>query len=50
VAKANKKGRGLVNTSVTLVIPANAKVKAKACSVGGAAPFTLRELHVSPAH
>jgi hypothetical protein len=50
VAKANKRGRGLVNTSVTLVITANAKVKAKACSVGGVAPFTLRELHVSPAH
>ena len=46
VLKANKRGRSLVGTSVTLSIPAGAKVKAKACSSGGA--LTLRDLHVSP--
>ena len=46
VQKANKRGRSLVGTSVTLSIPAGAKVKAKACSSGGA--LTLRDLHVSP--
>jgi hypothetical protein len=46
VLKANKRGRSLVGTSVTLNVPAGAKVKAKACSSGGA--LTLRDLHVSP--
>ena len=45
VLKANKRGRSLVGTSVTLTIPAGAKVKAKACSGEGGA-LTLRELHV----
>jgi hypothetical protein len=45
VKKANKRGRSLVGSSVTLVVPANAKVKAKACSAEGGA-LTLRELHV----
>jgi len=50
VAKANKRGRNLVGKPVTLVIPAGAKVKAKACTAAGAL-LTLRELHVkaSPA-
>ena len=46
VQKANKRGRSLVGTSVTLSIPAGAKVKAKACSAGGT--LSLRDLHVSP--
>jgi heme-binding NEAT domain protein len=46
VSKANKRGRSLVGTSVTLNVPAGAKVKAKACSAGGT--LTLRDLHVSP--
>jgi len=46
VLKANKRGRSLVGTSVTLSIPAGAKVKAKACSAGGT--LSLRDLHVSP--
>ena len=46
VLKANKRGRSLVGTSVTLSVPAGAKVKAKACSTGGT--LTLRDLHVSP--
>ena len=46
VSKANKRGRSMVGTSVTLSIPAGAKVKAKACSSGGS--LTLRDLHVSP--
>jgi hypothetical protein len=45
VLKANKRGRGLVGTSVTLSIPTGAKVKAKACSGDGGA-LTLRDLHV----
>jgi hypothetical protein len=45
VLKANKRGRSLVGTSVTLTIPAGAKVKAKACSGDGGA-LTLRDLHV----
>lgn len=45
VKKANKRGRSLVGTPVTLVIPAGAKVKAKACSAEGGV-LTLRELHV----
>ena len=45
VLKANKRGRSLVGTSVTLVVPADGKVKAKACSDGGGA-LTLRDLHV----
>src|SRR5437899_5750605 len=44
VLKANKRGRSLVGTSVTLTVPAGAKVKAKACSDGGT--LTLRDLHV----
>ena len=47
VLKANKRGRSLVGTSVTLNIAAGAKVKAKACSGEGGA-LTLRDLHVSP--
>jgi heme-binding NEAT domain protein len=46
VLKANKRGRNLVGTSVSLSVPAGAKVKAKACSAGGT--LTLRDLHVSP--
>jgi heme-binding NEAT domain protein len=46
VLKANKRGRSLVGTSVSLSVPAGAKVKAKACSAGGT--LTLRDLHVSP--
>jgi len=49
VAKANKRGRNLVGTAVTFVVPAGAKVKAKACSTNGAAPLMLRELHVKVA-
>jgi hypothetical protein len=45
VLKANKRGRSLVGTSVTLSIPAGAKVKAKACSGEGGA-LSLRDLHV----
>jgi hypothetical protein len=45
VLKANKRGRSLVGTSVTLSIPAGAKVKAKACTGEGDA-LTLRDLHV----
>ena len=45
VVKANKRGRSLVGTSVTLSIPAGAKVKAKACTGDGGA-LTLRDLHV----
>ena len=44
VSKANKRGRSLVGTSVTLTVPAGAKIKAKACSDGGT--LTLRDLHV----
>jgi hypothetical protein len=44
VSKANKRGRSLVGTSVTLTVPAGAKLKAKACSDGGT--LTLRDLHV----
>jgi hypothetical protein len=46
VSKANKRGRSMVGTSVTLSVPAGAKVKAKACSSCGS--LTLRDLHVSP--
>jgi len=45
VLKANKRGRSLVGTAVTLTVPAGAKVKAKACSGEGGA-LTLRDLHV----
>ena len=45
VLKANKRGRNLVGTAVTLVVPAGAKVKAKACTDAGGA-LTLRDLHV----
>jgi hypothetical protein len=45
VSKANKRGRNLVGTSVTLTVPAGAKIKAKACSGDGGA-LTLRDLHV----
>jgi hypothetical protein len=44
VTKANKRGQSLVGTSVTLAIPVGAKIKAKACTTGGA--LTLRDLHV----
>jgi hypothetical protein len=49
VTKANKHGRNLVGTQVTLPVPAGASIKAKACSAGGT--LTLRDLHVrvSPA-
>jgi hypothetical protein len=46
VAKANKRGRNLVGTAVTLAIPAGSKIKAKACSTAGG-PLTLRDLHVN---
>src|SRR5918911_721749 len=45
VLKANKRGRSLVGTSVTLTVPAGGKIKAKACSDGGGA-LDLRDLHV----
>jgi hypothetical protein len=45
VKKANKRGRSLVGTAVSLVIPAGAKVKAKVCTAEGGA-MTLRDLHV----
>ena len=45
VLKANKRGRNLVGTPVTLVVPAGAKVKTKACTDAGGA-LTLRDLHV----
>ena len=45
VVKANKRGRSLVGTSVTLTVPATGKIKAKACSGEGGA-LTLRDLHV----
>jgi hypothetical protein len=48
VTKANKRGRNLVGTAVTLVVPAGAKVKAKACT-GASGPLTLRDLHVKAA-
>ena len=48
VTKANKRGRDLVGTSVTLVVPADAWVKAKACTTGGS--LTLRDLHVKAGH
>jgi heme-binding NEAT domain protein len=44
VTKANAHHRSLVNTSVTLTVPAGAKVKANACSTGGT--LTLRNLKV----
>jgi hypothetical protein len=49
VTKANKSGRNLVGTAVTLTIPAGAKVKAKACTTAGSTALTLRSLHVKPA-
>ena len=45
VLKANKRGRNLVGTPVTLSVPAGAKVKAKACTDAGGT-LTLRDLHV----
>jgi hypothetical protein len=45
VVKANKRGRSLVGTSVTLNIPAGSKVRAKACTGEGGA-LTLRDLIV----
>ncbi len=44
VTKANKRGRSLVGTTVTLAIPAGASVKAKVCTTAGG--LTLRDLHV----
>jgi hypothetical protein len=46
VTKANKRGRNLVGTVVTLTVPAGAKVKAKACTTAGSTALTLRDLHV----
>jgi hypothetical protein len=46
VKKANKRGKSLVGSAVTLVIPAGAKIKAKACSTEGSSALTLRDLHV----
>jgi heme-binding NEAT domain protein len=46
VTKANKRRLNLVGTSVTLTVPANARIKAKACSAAGGA-LTLRDLHVT---
>jgi hypothetical protein len=46
VTKANKRGRGLVGTVVTLTVPAGAKVKAKACTTASSTALTLRDLHV----
>jgi hypothetical protein len=45
VAKANKRGRDLVGTAVTLTVPAGAKIKAKACTTAGSTALTLRDLH-----
>ena len=45
VVKANKRGRSLVGTAVTLTVPAGGKIKAKACS-GEGGVLTLRDLHV----
>ena len=45
VVKANKRGRSLVGTAVTLTVPAGGKIKAKAGSGEGGA-LTLRDLHV----
>jgi hypothetical protein len=45
VLKANKRGRSLVGTAVTLTVPAGGKIKAKACSGTGGA-LTLSDLHV----
>ncbi len=44
VTKANKRGKNLVGTSVNLVIPSGATVKAKVCTTAGG--LTLRDLHV----
>jgi hypothetical protein len=44
VTKANKRGANLVGTSVNLVIPAGARVKAKVCTTAGG--LTLRDFHV----
>lgn len=48
VTKANRRGRSMVGNTVTLVVPAGAKVKAKACSTTPGA-LTLRDLHVKVA-
>jgi hypothetical protein len=45
VTKQNRHGN-LVGTQVTLTIPANAKIKAKACTSAGSSALTLRDLHV----
>jgi hypothetical protein len=49
VVKANRRGSSLVGQAVTLVVPAGAKVKAKACTAAGGA-LTLRNVHVKVAH
>jgi hypothetical protein len=49
VTKANKHGQSLVGTTVTLSVPAGAKVKAQACTTPGSAALTLRNLHVKVA-
>jgi hypothetical protein len=46
VARASKRGRALVGTTVTLAVPAGAKIKAKACTTAGTSALTLRELEV----
>jgi hypothetical protein len=48
VTKANRRGRSMVGSAVTLVVPAGAKVKAKACGTTPGA-LTLRDLHVKVA-
>jgi len=45
VTKANKRGKSLVGTTVHLVIPSGAEVKAKVCTIAGGG-LTLRDLHV----
>ena len=50
VSKANKRGRTLVGTTVTLTVSAGAKIKAKACTTPGSAALTLRDLHVKVSH
>jgi hypothetical protein len=46
VKKANKRGRDLAGSAVTLAIPAGATVKAKACGAEGSSALILRDLHV----
>ena len=46
VTRANNRAQSLVGTAVTLVIPPNARIRAKACSATGGV-LTLRDVHVS---